>query len=208
LELLVPLKWDGALQEGVIHDEEDDMSSFYALKPEVAGGLGPTTIIANLPQLESGEATVPEVTQLEYRFDGWLGDELLASTPCFIVTSNLAASIQEAGLTGTRFERVKITTSEAWEQFRQMSPLYSGELPPFERLIPLGTVGFLTDGKIVNWSGHDFCVGTRLDYQKPTDFTLIGRVPGPHALVVTERAWSVLERHRLDNCGVEELFIP
>jgi hypothetical protein len=55
---------------------------FYLIEPEIAGGLGDHTEIDT-------EVRPPVVKSLEYRLEGWLGDELLESFPCFIVTSLL-----------------------------------------------------------------------------------------------------------------------
>lgn len=54
------------------------MPRLYKLEPEVAGGWGPSTVVTNRPDLASGTARVPEVACLEYVFDGWMGDDLLA----------------------------------------------------------------------------------------------------------------------------------
>lgn len=92
---------------------------YYYLEPEVAGGLGPETVMEE----GSGRATV---TVLHYVFDGWLGDEILESTPCFIVTERLARSIEEKGLTGVSRDTVRIGRSETFDE------LYPDtELPTF-----------------------------------------------------------------------------
>jgi hypothetical protein len=95
-------------------------SAFQIIEPEVAGGWGPNTVATRTP----GSPVV--VQKLHYQFDGWLGDELLESTPCFIATEKLAEKIQEARLTGANFEVVQISTSSL---FREMHP--AKELPPF-----------------------------------------------------------------------------
>jgi hypothetical protein len=92
------------------------------VEPEVAGGLGPSTVM-------DGGA----VTRLEYRFDGWLGDELLEVTPCFVVTERIAAELERAGLTGFVLAEVLITTSEV---FRELYP--GRQLPPFRWLKIVG----------------------------------------------------------------------
>jgi hypothetical protein len=52
---------------------------FYYIEPEVAGGLGPKS------ETRRGNRRLV-VTRLNYTFDGWLGDALIESTPCFILT--------------------------------------------------------------------------------------------------------------------------
>lgn len=61
---------------------------FLKLQPEVAGGLGAKTIM---------NTTVhpPSVSILEYEFDGWLGDDLLESFPCFVVSERLKNPLEE-----------------------------------------------------------------------------------------------------------------
>lgn len=54
---------------------------FCFLEPEVAGGIGPNSEL----HCDDGKLVV---TRLNYEFDGWLGDALLETTPCFIVTND------------------------------------------------------------------------------------------------------------------------
>ena len=56
---------------------------YFILEPEIAGGWGERTVA------DTG-IFPPTVTALHYRFDGWRGDELLESFPCFIVTDRFA----------------------------------------------------------------------------------------------------------------------
>lgn len=101
----------------------------YILEPEVAGGWG-----------EGTEADTschpPKVSKLIYAFDGWLGDELLESFPCFIVSQNLANLITNSSLTGYTLAPVKIVKSE---NFLELYP--NLELPSFHWLQVNGTVG-------------------------------------------------------------------
>jgi len=92
----------------------------YLLEPEVAGGWGQNTI--------ADTTTHPPVVQdLEYNFDGWSGDDLLTSFPCYIVTTKLANAIETAALTGYRFAPVTISKSETFNE------LYPGKsLPEFK----------------------------------------------------------------------------
>src|SRR4051812_26590492 len=92
---------------------------FYKLSPEVAGGFGPNTIM-------DSTSHPPLVTRLHYRFDGWLGDELLEFFASFIVTENLQRLIQRTNPSGCSFEPVETSRSE---QFEELFP--GRELPPF-----------------------------------------------------------------------------
>jgi hypothetical protein len=44
---------------------------------------------------------------LHHRFEGWLGDELLETFPCFLVSSAMAAALEEAGLEHAVIESAK-----------------------------------------------------------------------------------------------------
>jgi hypothetical protein len=96
--------------------------SFYFLEPEVAGGLGEFTIIDR-------SVFPPAVTSLHYVFDGWLGDDILESFPCFIVTDRLASGLVERRFSGIALDTVHITVSA---QFRQDHP--DRQLPHFNWL--------------------------------------------------------------------------
>ena len=102
---------------------------FFRLDPEAAGGLARMTVMDR-------STHPPLVTRLHYEFDGWLGDELLQSFPCFIVTQALASSLAAADLTGTSFDLVIVTVSQ---QFRDM---YGDRaLPEFSWLKVCGRAG-------------------------------------------------------------------
>lgn len=77
---------------------------FFYLEPEVAGGIGPNSELTR----ESGR---PVVTRLNYEFDGWLGDAILETVACFIVTDEARQMIETAGLTGVSFSDVEVTRS-------------------------------------------------------------------------------------------------
>jgi hypothetical protein len=96
------------------------VTKYYVVEPEVAGGFGKNTVFTRTP----GIPTV--VQKLHYQFDGWLGDELLESTPCYIVSERLAREIAQAQLKGTSFAEVEVTTSE---QFNELYP--NRKLPKF-----------------------------------------------------------------------------
>ena len=63
---------------------------YYVIEPEVAGGFGENCEI----DWSTGKM---QVNKLHYQFDGWLGDELLESTPCYIAKR---AGLCEMGATG------------------------------------------------------------------------------------------------------------
>ncbi|HEX5736470.1 MAG TPA: hypothetical protein VF131_26805 [Blastocatellia bacterium] len=154
----------------------------YMLQPEVAGWVGGNSVITNLDEIKSGKDKVHEVSHLEYQFDTWLGDELLAAYSGFIVTESLAKDLTKAGLTGVKLTDVEISKSDV---FKELYP--NRRLPRFRRLIPEGRVELDKKHHARKWAGHDFCQTERAE------------------LVVTEQALNVLKKHKLDHCEIEEL---
>ena len=65
----------------------------------------------------------PVIKSLEYRLEGWLGDELLESFPCFIVTEALAERIRDSKLSGFSLARVTVATSPEFEEIYTKSSL-------------------------------------------------------------------------------------
>ena len=102
---------------------------YYQLEPEVAGGIGEHSVIDR----SSGKMVV---RKLHYEFDGWGGDELLESTPCFIVSERLAREIERAELTGISFDDVEVTMSD---QFKELYP--NRQVPKFIWLKVEGVAG-------------------------------------------------------------------
>lgn len=60
-----------------------DMERYFVIEPEVAGGIGERSMIDR----STGKM---KVEKPNYHFEGWLGDHLLESTPCYIVSTILA----------------------------------------------------------------------------------------------------------------------
>lgn len=102
---------------------------YFTVEPEVAGHLGPLTIMERWVH-------PPIVRCLHYEFDGWLGDELLECFPCFIVSDRVRGACEARRLTGGSFDTVVVTKSEV---FRELHP--SLDLPPFVWLKVTGTAG-------------------------------------------------------------------
>jgi hypothetical protein len=102
---------------------------YWILEPEVAGGLGEGTIIDR-------QSHPPIVSRLHYGFQGWLGDELLATFPCYIVTERVHQALMHLGTTGCAFDRVQVTTEYPFDE------LYpKRQLPPFSWLKITGRAG-------------------------------------------------------------------
>src|SRR3954452_23407390 len=102
---------------------------YLCVRPEVAGGLGPHTVM-------DVSVHPPIVSRLNYEFDGWSGDVLLASFPAFIVTEDAKNKLMESGVSGARFVDVEITKSDL---FDEMYP--DTQLPTFAWLQVCGRAG-------------------------------------------------------------------
>ena len=87
------------------------------IEPEVAGGLGRKTIMDT-------NTYPPIVKTLNYEFNGWLGDDILESFPCFIISERLKKAIKKNNLTGINFDNVIITKS------REFIDLYPDKILP------------------------------------------------------------------------------
>jgi hypothetical protein len=95
--------------------------AYYYVEPEVSGGIGCGTAM-------DSSVHPPVVSRLVYEFVDWLGDGLITSFPCFLVTTDLAKQIEQAGLDGFLFDEVTVTlTPEAKE-------LMDRPLPPWKWL--------------------------------------------------------------------------
>lgn len=105
------------------------MARYFVIEPEVAGGLGPETVM-------DSSVHPPVVKQLHYEFSGWLGDDVLEAFPSFIVTDRCRQDLETQGLSGFEFGLVKVTTSET---FQELYP--DRELPGFHWLKVSGRVG-------------------------------------------------------------------
>lgn len=78
---------------------------YFFIQPEVAGGIGENTMMDR-------SVHPPIVSRLHYELDGWPDDVLLRTFPCLIVTEGAKRKLQSVGLTGVRFDKVEVTTSE------------------------------------------------------------------------------------------------
>ncbi len=115
---------------------------FYRLEPEVAGGLGGNTVMDR-------SVVPPRVERLHHVFQGWLGDELLETYPCFIASEQLATRLEAAGLSGYRWRPCEVTVSE---EFPELQPDVT--VPTFRWLDVFGKprgddFGLEPDGRLV-----------------------------------------------------------
>ena len=98
------------------------------IEPEVAGGWGERTVVDTAVH-------PPRIRHLHYQFDGWLGDEIIESFPCLIVSQRLAVLFPST-LTGFELAEVEISKSE---EFEDLCP--GRILPAFRWLKVNGTAG-------------------------------------------------------------------
>jgi hypothetical protein len=103
--------------------------NYFFLEPEVAGELGKGTML---------DTTVhpPLVSKLVYQFSGWLGDVLLESFPCFIISDDTAAALEKDSFTGLSFSEVETSTTS---EFNTIYP--DCILPKFRWLQVRGLAG-------------------------------------------------------------------
>lgn len=100
----------------------------------------------------------PHIKKLYYEFDGWLGDDILESFPCYIVTESLRKDFENNKFTGISFHEATISKSET---FSELYP--ERELPDFHWLQINGEVYkddfFTTEEKYVSDLGKClFCI--------------------------------------------------
>lgn len=105
------------------------MTNYYEIEAEVAGGWGQNTVADT-------SVHPPNVHALHYEFAGWLGDELLETFPCFIVSERLGKALEQSGLTGYILADVEVSVSEA-----VIGSCGGQDLPRFEWLKITGSAG-------------------------------------------------------------------
>jgi len=176
------------------------MAQFFQLGPEVAGFQGKGTVVSNMPQLQSGVDFIPEVTHLDYEFDGWLGDDIIEGATCYLVSDILAVAMGQACLSGYRLQAITVSTTEVFDRWQ--SKMVERPLPPFVRVLTEGEIKIKGDREVISWSGHDICLGIRVDWVPPETPEQTLANPPPYAIVVTERAFEILKKFQINNCDV------
>ncbi|WP_404448180.1 hypothetical protein LG307_03520 [Sutcliffiella horikoshii] len=152
----------------------------YFLEPEVSGGHGEQTIYGTEENVKN-DGISGQVKFLHYEFEGWRGDDLIESTPTFIISHNLKNELLKSEFRDYKLEDCLITTSD---EFKELYP--NRELPSFTRFIPLGTVE-MEGESFKNWSGYHFSLSLKGE------------------LVVTQKALEFLEKLSIDNCDITRL---
>lgn len=165
------------------------MTKYFTLEPEVAGGWGETTI---------ADRTVhpPVVSRLHYEFDVWLGDDLLATFPSYIVSEQLHEALLLSKMTGFSFDDVTVTTSDLFTDIQEPSGTKVG-LPKFYWLKVHGKAG-----------EQDFGILNTLrpveqGHQRSKRRTTAPAYTGKYQLAVSERALNLLREFNLEHCVVD-----
>lgn len=145
---------------------------YYLLKPEVAGELGDSSEII----YEGGRIKV--VVFLEFVFKEWLGDEILKARPCYIVTNGIKDSFLKNGITGVKYEDIKMSFSEEFIDMHKDT----SNVPAFVRIIPFNRI-------------------EEIDSNMEEDIYL----DKYNRLVVSEKTIKILKQHKIDNCDIEQI---
>lgn len=115
---------------------------FFFVGPEVAGELGGRTAL-------DPTTHPPTLHHLHYEFHGWLGDALVESFPCWILTDAASAALRAQSVSGVQFSDVEVSKSA---KFEELHPQLS--LPKFRWLKVLGNAewhdfGLANDHRLV-----------------------------------------------------------
>lgn len=78
---------------------------YFILEPEVVGGIGRKSKILY------ENSKIKEVTFLDYEFESWLGDDILTTHPCFIISESLYDIIKVSDLKGFQLQKIDISFS-------------------------------------------------------------------------------------------------
>ncbi|MEL6560188.1 MAG: hypothetical protein AAFQ94_18510 [Bacteroidota bacterium] len=93
---------------------------FFKIEPEVSVYIGEMTIY--------DKRKIPwKIKELHLEFEGWLGDDIVTSSPVFCISNNLKEGLEESSFSGIiGFDTIKITKSE---NFLELYP--NKKLPDF-----------------------------------------------------------------------------
>lgn len=82
---------------------------YFYIEPEFSGELGEGTLM---------DTTVhpPKVEKLNYEFSSWLGDDLIESFHCYIVSERLAERLKKSDFSGFDFDEVEVTKSSEFDE--------------------------------------------------------------------------------------------
>lgn len=151
----------------------------YLLNPELPGGFGDEVILSHEKE-KNGHF---KVDFLHLVLDGWLGDDILECTPCFVITEALEKEMKKNEITGYKIAPLQVDISDT---FHELQP--ETNIPHFLRMIPVGDV--ITNGiKCEIIDDYDICWNQQ------------------NQLVISEKMYSILKKHSITYCDVEEMYI-
>lgn len=142
---------------------------YFVLEPEVAGGIGKKSKILY------ENSKIKEVLFLDYEFEGWLGDDILTTHLCFIISEFLCDIIKISDLKGYQLQKIGISFLDFFLE------VYNKKiLPNFIRLLPFA----INDISLIDKMSLDFYL-----YKNTT-------------LIVSEKALNTLKKLNLSNANI------
>ena len=175
------------------------MSLFYSIDPTAYGEWGKGTVFVNYNEIKEGKEYLRKLTKLEYSFEHLPVDDIMSSNDCYLVTEELAIALEEANITGIRFERVKISRSLNFKaKYRYM------RLPVYRWIQPTGELLIANDHTLISWSGDDFCQA----YYPNLDLSRPGPVDVKYHVVVTQKCCDILKLFKLTECEIVPVEFP
>jgi hypothetical protein len=161
------------------------MPKFYSIEPENSGDWGGKTRVVNYEEIKAGRAYQRKLENVEIIFDWMPEDDLITCGDCYLVSDRLEQALQDADISGVRFESVKISKSDI---FRGYYP--RRRLPhSFKLMVPTGEMRFSNVHGPTFWSGNDVCLG----FYPDLELTQPGPIDVKHWLVVSEKCYRVLQ---------------
>lgn len=102
--------------------------AYYKLRPAAPGELGDRVVMDT-------SVHPPRVQHAHLHLDGWLGDDLVESYPCYFVSDKLAAAVEASHLGDYELRDVEVTLSEDIPDDERDS------VPPIRWLFVTGAAG-------------------------------------------------------------------
>lgn len=82
---------------------------YYYIEPDVPGGIGKGSKV-------DSSTHPPTVSELHFYFDGWSGDDLVTTFPCYAITERFKNQLSESNFTGFEIDSLKISKSEIFNE--------------------------------------------------------------------------------------------
>ncbi|MCW3099906.1 MAG: hypothetical protein JWL77_5524 [Chthonomonadaceae bacterium] len=140
------------------------MPIFYSVDPENSGDWGGKTRCVNYDEIQARRAYRRKLENVEIVFDWMPQDDLITCGDCYMVSDRLEQALQDAQVSGVRFEPVKISKSDIFRSYypRQRLP------HNFKWMISTGEMQFSNQHWPTSWSGDDVCMAPPTA-EKPAD---------------------------------------